>query len=325
MMQSIYTLELDLHLFEGEGGDGGTGAAAEGAQQAPVYTSARAKKGADLSNVVYGKQTVTTDATDTQTGDAGQEHNGVQTTSNTKEEREAAYRNLMRGEYADLYARDMERTAARKTKENTDLHARLDAVMPTIQTLAQKYHVDLNDLPKAMETIFASMDDDVEFWAEEAAEHNMDVDAYKEYRRMERQNRELVEREARQRGESQAQQQLARWNSEAEQLRAKFPSFDLQREAQDPNFQAMLRSGVPMEHAYKVLHMDEIVNQERMTTAAATEERVVANVRARGARPKEAGNATSSAFVSKPDVNKLTKADRAEIARRAARGEKISF
>lgn len=321
MMQSIYTPELDLHLFEGEGGDGGTGAAAEAAQQAPVYTSARAKKGENLSNVVYGKQ-VTTNAADPQSGDAGRaEHNGVQTTSDTLEARRKAYRDAISGEYKDLYTEDVHRIINQRFRETKTLEQRVSDYQPIIDMLQSRYKIKDGDAKALQE----ALDDDVDFWADEAAEMGMSDEAYKQYRRMERTTKAALEADRQRQGRERAEAQLQQWYGEAQQVKAKYPDFDLNAEVQNPQFRALLQSHVPMEHAYKVLHMDEIVNQERMTTAAATEERVVANVRARGARPKEAGNATSSAFVTKPDVNKLTKADRAEIARRAARGEKISF
>ena len=88
---------------------------------------------------------------------------------------------------------------------------------------------------------------------------------------------------------------------------------------------AMLKTGLPMEHAYKVQHMDELIADARMTTAATVEKATIDNIRAKGARPQENGSSPQSAFTVKDDVSKLTKKDRAEIARRAARGERIEF
>ena len=71
--------------------------------------------------------------------------------------------------------------------------------------------------------------------------------------------------------------------------------------------------------------MDEIVTEAMSTSAAQAEKRVVENVRAKGARPAENGVAAQSGFVVKDDVSKLSRKERAEIARRAMRGETISF
>jgi hypothetical protein len=60
-------------------------------------------------------------------------------------------------------------------------------------------------------------------------------------------------------------------------------------------------------------------------TAKKVEQNITNKIIANGARPSENGNSFQGASVTKSDVSTLTKADRAEIARRVARGEKISF
>ena len=67
--------------------------------------------------------------------------------------------------------------------------------------------------------------------------------------------------------------------------------------------------------------MDDFLSK----ATAQVEKTVTDNIRARGARPQENGAAPKSAVVVKDDVSKLTPADRAEIARRAAMGETITF
>ena len=51
----------------------------------------------------------------------------------------------------------------------------------------------------------------------------------------------------------------------------------------------------------------------------------VAKIKNKSSRPAENGTSSSSSAIVKSDVSNLTKADRAEIARRAAKGEIISF
>lgn len=69
------------------------------------------------------------------------------------------------------------------------------------------------------------------------------------------------------------------------------------------------------------MHFDEIMSAERNVT----EQAVIQNIRAKGTRPTENGISSQSAFTIKDDVSKLTKADRAAIAKRVARGEIIEF
>ena len=153
----------------------------------------------------------------------------------------------------------------------------------------------------------------------------MSVEQYKQMQRLERENAALLNAQRQQRGQQAAEQQLQRWYGEAEQARSLYPSFDLSAEVQNPQFLSMLRAGVPVRHAYEVVHMDEIKAGVAQLTAQATEKQVVDGIRARGARPQENGTKAQSAFTVKDDVSKLSKKDRAEIARRAMMGEKITF
>ena len=132
----------------------------------------------------------------------------------------------------------------------------------------------------------------------------------------------LREQENRVRQQAQ-EKQVQEWYEQAQQLKTKFPNFDLATELQNEEFHKMLVKGNPIEHAYKVMHFDEIMSDTITTTAAEAEKRVVDNVRAKGARPAENGTSAQSAFTVKDDPSKWSKKDRAEVARRVARGEKI--
>ena len=107
--------------------------------------------------------------------------------------------------------------------------------------------------------------------------------------------------------------------------KAVYPSFNLESEMQNPQFVNLLRSNVDVRTAYEVLHKDEIIPAAMQFTAKAVEQKITNKIMANGARPAENGMASQGAAVVKSDVSQLSKADRAEIARRVQRGEKISF
>ena len=103
-----------------------------------------------------------------------------------------------------------------------------------------------------------------------------------------------------------------------------YPEFDLRREvAENPRFIAMLRAGVPVRDAYEVSHLGDIQARNAAKAAAEMEKRVMDNVRAKGMRPNENGTTSQPGVIVKNDPSKFTKADRAEIARRVRRGERI--
>ena len=87
----------------------------------------------------------------------------------------------------------------------------------------------------------------------------------------------------------------------------------------------MLKAGVPVKLAYEVRHMDEIKAGVAQNTAKQTEKQVVESIRAKGSRPSENGTSSQSGFTVKDDVSKWSKKDRAEIAKRVARGETIKL
>jgi hypothetical protein len=123
----------------------------------------------------------------------------------------------------------------------------------------------------------------------------------------------------------QAQQQLYKWMQEAEGVKSKFPSFDLHTELKNRDFKGMLKSGVSVETAYKTLHMDEINEATARAAAQTASQQMAASIKAKAARPAENGTSRQSAAIVKSDVHSLSREDRAEVIRRAMRGETIKF
>jgi hypothetical protein len=61
------------------------------------------------------------------------------------------------------------------------------------------------------------------------------------------------------------------------------------------------------------------------STRAETEKRLLASIRARGMRPTESALGVSSGNALRRDASQLSRAQRAEVARRAAKGERIKL
>lgn len=320
-----------LRLFDGEGGAAAPAAGDQGGTQGEtngaVPGSTRRGKSGEFSNVVFGKQDppqgTVTDAVDPPS-DAGKESKAdVQVTSNTLEERRKAFRDMIQGEYKDLYTEETQRIIDRRFRDTKQMETRLTAQQPVVDLLLQRYGIEDGDVGKLQK----ALEDDREFWdaAAEQSGSGMTGEQYQKFMGMKAQNAALLQAQDQRQNMQRAQQQVAQWEQEADALRAKIPSFQLETELQNTEFQSLLRAGVPMEHAYRVVHLDSIVADAVSTASQQTAKAVTANVRARGARPAENGTAAQSAFTVKDDVSKLTRRDRAEIARRVQMGEKISF
>lgn len=311
--------KLNLKLF-GEGGEGaattastGESAAPEGETQAIKYVSQRkTKQGETKSDVVYGKQTAPTGQVA-----SDQERSAVKVTSSALEDKKAAFDNLINGEYKDLYTENVQNIINRRFKETKNLESKVSSLQPLVDLLSEKYSITDGNV----EALMKAFEDDNDFWYSQAEEAGMTVEQYKNFKKLERENKKLLEVQEQEKQDSFAKQQTENWLREAEQVKSKYPNFDLAQEVQNQQFLNMLKAGTPVEHAYKVMHFDEIMSAERNVT----EQAVIQNIRAKGTRPTENGISSQSAFTIKDDVSKLTKADRAAIAKRVARGEIIEF
>lgn len=316
MAQLVEIMPISLTLFDGAAAPaGGEGTGQTGEVQATPASTRQGQTG-EKQRVLYGKQP------EAQPSAAGEEKADVVVTSNTLEDRRKAYRDMVNSEeYKDLYTEDTQRIINERFKKVKGLQESVDKAKPILDMLAQKYGVADGDTAKLAKAI----ENDDAYWSEDAEKAGMSVEQYKQYMRLQRDNQQLREEQQRRQAQESADRQLQQWYREGEELKAVYPSFDLQKEVQSGEFLAMLRSGVPVRHAYEVMHMDQIKAGVAAMQAKATEKQVVAGIRARGARPQENGTAAQSAFTIKDDVSKLTRKDRAEIARRVARGEQIKF
>ena len=312
-----FPMLLDLQMFaEGAGGgDGGTGA--EGATGATETAAGSQKKGAKsnpLANVVYGIQPTETTA-------SGNESSAAKVTESATEDRNAKFEELIKGEYKDLYDAKMQDTIQRRLKGTKETVDRYNELTPTIEMLAKKYGVDASDI----KALSKAIEDDDSYYEQEALEKGVTVEQLKAIRKMERENAELkAQMEAQNRKEN-ADRLYASWMNQAESIKTIYPSFDLKAELQNPQFVNLLRSNIDVRTAYEVIHKDDIISGAMQFAVKTAEQKLTNKIIANGARPSENGNSSQGAMVAKSDVSQLTKADRAEVLRRVARGEKISF
>lgn len=279
------------------------------------------KKTGELSDVVYGKQeSAGLAARDTEgINSAAESKSDVTTTSNTLEDRRAAFEDLIKGEYKDEFTQRTQQIIDRRFKETKNLEARLNQAQPILDMLMAKYKTDdVAKLAKAIET-------DDAYWEEAAEEAGLTVEQYRNVQKLERENKELRLMRQRDEGQQRMEAQLNDWYRQADQVKAIYPDFDLKAEVQNREFLGLLKAGIPVQKAYETIHLDELVNGAAINAARQAEQRTVSNIKNRATRPAENGTSSQSTAKIKSDVHSLTPADRAEIARRVARGEKITF
>ena len=310
--QKLFPMTLNLQLFaEGaSGGDGGTGAeGATGATATAAVSQTKGVKSNPLADVKYGIQ-----ATEGATPAA-------EVVENPTEDRNAKFEALIKGEYKDLYDQRMQDTVQKRLKSSKETVDKYNALSPTIEILAKKYGVDATDI----EALNKAIEEDDTYFEDEALEKGITVEQLKEIRKMEKENAELKRQMEEQNRKDNANKIYSQWMEQAESAKQVYPSFDLRAEMQNPKFVDLLRSNIDVRTAYEVIHKDDIIAGAMQFTAKKVEQNLTNKIIANGARPAENGNSSQGASVTKSDVSALTKADRAEIARRVARGEKISF
>mgnify|MGYP006923204188 CR=1 FL=1 len=321
--------KVDLQLFNDGGAAGGAeGSAATATENAPKVEnkpsgSNRRSKSGEFDNVVFGKQegTTATETTslDTEGTPKGAGKADVTTTSDTLEARKKAFNDLINGEYKDLYQENFQQVFDRRFKQVKGMEADLAAQKPILDKLMARYGVDdVAQLDKALT-------EDTEYWERVAEEKGMTVEQYHAMQKLERENEELRAVRQRQIGQQQFQQQIDDWYKQADKVKELYPSFDFKTEAQNPEFLSLLRNGNSVEHAYKVLHFDELTQNAARVAAQTADAQAQARIKQKASRPSENGTSSQSAAIVRNDVSSLTRAERAEIARRVQRGEKIVF
>ena len=311
----IFPMILDLQLFaEGaSGGVGGTGSeGATGATATAAVSQNKGVKSNPLADVQYGVQP---------TAEVEEKAPAAEVIETPTEDRNAKFEALIKGEYKDLYDAKMQDAIKKRVKTMQDTVDRHNALTPTLEKLASKYGVDPTDI----DALNKAIEDDDSYYEQEALEKGVTVEQLKEIRKLEKENAELrKQKEERSRKEN-ADRIYAQWMEQADSTKSVYPSFDLQSELQNPKFLELLKSNIDVRTAYEVIHKDDIIAGAMQFTAKKVEQNITNKIIANGARPSENGNSSQGASVTKRDVTTLTKADFAEIDRRLARGERISF
>lgn len=296
---------INLQLFA-EGGDGGTGA--DGAMADGGLATSRTAKNS-LADVKYGIQDSAPNAeVQSETVD-----NGV--------DLDAEFEELIKGKYKDQYNKRTQDTIQKRLKSTKETVDRYNELAPTLEMLARKYGVEATDIKALNQAI----EEDDSYYEEEALEKGITVEQLKSIRKMERENADLKRQMQEERTRENADRLYQSWLNQAEQIKGIYPSFTLEAEMQNPRFTDLLRNGIDLRTAYEVLHKDEIIPAAMQFTAQNVQQKLTNKIIANGARPTENGINSQSTAVVKSDVSQLTKADRAEIIRRVARGEKIRF
>lgn len=307
LKRKIYTVNLAIF---GEG-DGSGGAAA----QAITSEQDAAAKNNTSGEVVYGKQPEQTE------GENKTEKKQDAAADTVKTDRKAEFEKLIKGEYKDLYDKNIQNIINQRFKQTKQTEEALRGYDALSEMLAQRYGINSKnpaDIIKAIEA-------DNGYWEMEAEKEGISVEQLKKIRTLERENRAFYQAQQAHQAQERANQMYELWEKQSEDLKSIYPDFDLAEECENRQFLELLQYNVDMKTAYEVAHHDEIVEKAALRSAKASAEKTAQNIVARGTRPSENGLSGQAGVVVKSDVNKLTGDDINDILKRVSRGERIIF
>nr|DAW88328.1 MAG TPA: YsxB-like protein [Caudoviricetes sp.] len=240
-----------------------------------------------------------------------------------------AFGQLMQGEYAAEFEEAMQRAAqlaVQSVQENP-------AVKGLLEALGEAYGIDAGNaenLEALTEAVKSGKVKNDEYYETLAAERGISVKTARELDKMEgelqRANAEK-QRAEQMRLAAEHQQRAAavraQWEAEAAQLKEKYPAFELDEVLNNPSVADMIRRGIGLEAAYRAAYFDQLMTESTARTAKQVEQGVAARIQQRAQRPAENGAHPGAAAETKVDVAHMTAKQRAELAKRARRGEKI--
>ena len=228
-----------------------------------------------------------------------------------------------KGEFAELYGRDVQAAIRDRFKNNAEVSGQLEKLEPMLKVLRDRAGVETND-----DLIKQVMDDD-SLYEEAANEAGMTTEAYKTFKRMEAKLQETERRDA----ENLRQQRLASHfmglQKQAESLRQIYPGFDLKAELQNPTFMRLTSPeiGISVEDAYYAVHHKELAPQMMAYGMQRAKEQMGQTIQAQRNRPAEGAMKAQGqpAAAVRVDPRNMTKQERAEIKRQVRLGRRVSF
>lgn len=312
---------FDLQLFAegGAGAAGGDGGAAAGAGDAtgvtvPAAEGRKQRRTNPLANVKYGVQ-----QEQAQGGVAAANAEAANTIDGNE-----SFEALIKGKYKSEFDARVQDIIRSRFKQNGEMEERLNSLNPLLEGLGRLHNIDPSDIQQLTDVV---LNNDA-LYEEEAMERGMSIEALKAVKQMERENETLKQREQQSIAETRMREHFDKLAKQADEAKQLYPGLDLMAEMQNPTFARLTAPGVGVDvrTAYEVVHREQLRGAEMQFAAQKSAERMANAVRANGMRPVENGmNSQQTASPVKTDPRTLTKADRAEIKRRVANGEKIVF
>lgn len=231
-----------------------------------------------------------------------------------------AFEDLIKGEYKEQFHTRTQGIIDERFKQSKQIEERYNKISPVLELLSQKFGVE------DPEQILKMLDEEVV--NDQAYKNDMSPDAYR--KQMQADKIIKAEQERKRAAEQQqiANKAVENWFKEADELKSlggEYAEIDLQAELKNNSqFRSLLtKNGLSVKHAYDLTHIDNY----KQAVLKQSQQQTIDNIQAKQKRPEEAAAKSQSGVAFQSDTMKLskTKEGRAELARRAMRGETIDF
>lgn len=227
-------------------------------------------------------------------------------------DKDAEFDALIEGEYKEQFSKKVQKIISKRLREVKNLKEVKDKNTQFVESLLKKFDIEDGDTQKLERMIDENMTKDNRNTQEKQTEL---------LRRLIAENNFLKKRREEDIASMQRHSRAQQLREQAEETKKIYPEFDFEEEIKNPEFCRLLKVGVNVKNAYEVANIDTILDKNSRTA----ERKVVDSIRSKGNRPVENGSEGASGILLSGNASKLTKKQRAELAKRAAKGERISF
>ena len=226
--------------------------------------------------------------------------------------KEVEFDALIKGEYKQQFSDVVQKIISKRIKEVKELKETAEKNARFIEALMQKMGIEDNDLQK----LERKVDEDLN-----KNNSEKDIRTAEILGRLVEENAYLKREGTRRMQDMKIRDIVNKWKSQESEIKKTYSDFELKNELENPEFCRLIRMGVDMKTAYEVVNIESILEKNSKDA----EKMVVDAIRFKGKRPVENGSEATSGLILSSNVSKLTKKQRAELAQRAAKGERISF
>ena len=204
-----------------------------------------------------------------------------------------------------------------------NMRGTIDALTPALETLGQKYGMDVSDVSKAefISALVDKINSDDSYFENRAEEMGSSPETARKVFQA-----ELAEK----RREASVQDEMYRRHfddlqRQAEALKQKYPSFNMEEEMKDARFRRMTMpgGGWNVEQAFNAVHHDEILKAAQEATARQAAQAISNNIQSGKNLPAENGSVQRSAVETQPKLYSQMTPDERRIFKAQLTGKPI--